>query len=65
MTMQYNVKVTLINSESITFRAEGHSVKDVFDRLNNKVHGEWQYYEDANGKGYFKKSDISHIRINE
>ncbi|MFE5429538.1 hypothetical protein [Peribacillus simplex] len=63
--MQYTVKVTLINSESISFRAEGSSVKDVFDRLNSKIHGEWQDYEDANGKGYFKKSDISHTRINE
>jgi argonaute-like protein implicated in RNA metabolism and viral defense len=62
---EYLVKVFLQNSNEISFVMKANGERDILNKITILTNDKWFYYENANGKGYFKKEDVSHIFIQE
>lgn len=63
--MEYSVKVTLSSGMEIPFIYNGPAggPKDIKNHLLNSLTGEWHYFENSWGEGYFKKSEIIAIVV--
>ena len=58
---KYNVNVTMKNGKDIYFMIDQKEYETVLSKIQDKLSSEWFFYENANGKGYFRIDDISQV----